>query len=96
MLFMKHFITLVVLLCVGVSALAHHGKGGALMYKYLGASSAANTSKYTITVQHYVNCSREGDEPQSVYLGIFDAGTNALLNTITISQQQPRDYQNDF
>ncbi|BAV05198.1 gliding motility-associated C-terminal domain-containing protein [Filimonas lacunae] len=66
--------------------LARHGKGGALLYEYLGVGSSTGTSKYKITVQHYVNCDRISDEPSSVYLGFFIASTNAYVKTVTISR----------
>lgn len=68
------------------TAIARHGKGGALLYEYLGAGAATGTSQYRITVQHYVNCDRVADEPSSVYLGIFTANTNSLVTTVTISR----------
>src|SRR5439155_12595410 len=49
-----------------------------------GPGSAGNTSKYEVTVQHYVNCEGIGDEYLQVYLGIFDGATNTLLQTIKI------------
>src|SRR2546428_5124406 len=74
------------LICCYEITFAHHGKGGVISYEYLGAGTVANTSKYKITVQHYVNCARTGDEPSQVYLGIFDASTNSLVTTLTISR----------
>lgn len=66
--------------------MARHGKGGALLYEYLGTGSATGTSRYKVTVQHYINCERISDELSSVYLGIFTANNNSLITTITISR----------
>lgn len=68
------------------TAIARHGKGGALLYEYLGAGTATGTSKYRVTVQHYVNCDRISDEPSSIYLGIFAANSNSLVTTVTVSR----------
>jgi gliding motility-associated-like protein len=68
------------------NAFAHHGKGGVISYTYLGAGATAGTSQYKITIQHYINCDRIGDEPSQVYLGVFDGSTNSLVTTVTISQ----------
>ena len=65
---------------------AHHGKGGVISYTYLGAGSTSGTSQYQVTIQHYINCERIGDEPSQIYLGIFDGGTNGLVTTVTIAQ----------
>lgn len=70
----------------GSYVMARHGKGGALIYEYLGSGSSSGTSQYKITVQHYVNCDRISDEPSSIYLGIFTANTNSLVKTVTISR----------
>lgn len=56
------------------------------MYEYLGPGSSASTSRYKITVQHYINCERLADEPSNVYLGIFDAATNSTVTTLTIAR----------
>ncbi len=63
-----------------------HGKGGFISYQYLGAGSSSNTSKYRVTVTHYIDCNNEQFTETLVYLGIFDAGTNSLVKTVTISK----------
>src|SRR5882757_959541 len=67
-------------------AYARHGKGGSLTYEYLGAGSAANTSQYKVTIQHYINCERISDEPSGTYLGIFDGSSYSLVKTVAITK----------
>ncbi len=64
---------------------ARHGKGGYLIYEYLGNGTATNTSKYKLTVLHYVNCQEVQFETGFVYIGVFDGFDNAFLQTITIN-----------
>jgi hypothetical protein len=71
------------LICLGTAAWAIHGKGGYLIYEYLGDGSAAGTSKYKITVLHYVNCQEVQYETGVVYIGVFDAATKVLRQRIT-------------
>lgn len=71
-------------LCTG-ELFARHGKGGVLTYEYLGKGSST-TSRYKLTVKHYIDC--EGTqfiEPQ-VYVGIFDGVTDILIKTVTITK----------
>src|SRR4051812_37622078 len=81
---MKPVSLFIIFCCCCFIAFAHHNKGGTIWYKYLGPGSADNTSKYEVTVQHYVLCQGIDDEYEQVYLGIFDGATNALLQTIKI------------
>jgi gliding motility-associated-like protein len=63
-----------------------HLKGGWIQYSYIGPGSAANTSKYQVTVRQYLACnSTAGQRDPDVYLGIFDGVTNQYINTITIN-----------
>ncbi len=73
-----------------MTAFARHGKGGYLVYKYLGAGSSANTSKYEITVVHYVNCNETEFELGSVYVGVFDGASNNLISTFNIPRSGQR------
>ena len=85
-LFPRQAVFLFLLLLADMFAYAHNGKGGTIMYQYLGAGSNTGTSKYQVTVQHCINCERIADEPNQIYLGIFDAGTDALVTKVTITQ----------
>ncbi len=85
----KTFVILCLLLFVS-TAFARHGKGGYLVYKYLGAGTNTNTSRYQITVVHYVNCAEVEFELGSVYVGIFNSADGALYNTIEIQRSDQR------
>ena len=78
--------------CV-TTALARHGKGGYLVYQYLGAGTLPNTTKYKITVVHYVNCRETGFELGSVFVGIFNAGNNGIYETVEITRSSQQTIQ---
>ena len=83
---MKSILLLVSCIVLVNPAFARHGKGGSITYEYLGKGSAAGTSKYRMTVKHYIDCDgTQFIEPAS-YLGIFDAGNNNLVKTLTIQE----------
>lgn len=65
---------------------ADHLKGGWIYYEYLGNGTAPNTSKYKITVKQYMRCGflSSGQKDPNVFLGIFDGGSNQLIQTETI------------
>jgi gliding motility-associated-like protein len=77
---------------------ANHVKGGYIEYKYNGTGASSGTSNYTITVTVFFSCTTNGPK-QSVYLGIYNAGTNALaasklinyttVNTISKTSYSP-------
>ena len=79
-------IVFVVLCCIGLLQLnAAHLKGGWIQYEYLGDGAAANSSRYRITVRQYLDCnSMAGQRDANVFLGIFNAANNILIQTITI------------
>lgn len=78
--------------CV-TTALARHGKGGYLVYQYLGAGALPSTSKYKVTVVHYVNCRETGFELGSVFVGVFNAGNNSIYQTVEISRSSQQTIQ---
>ena len=82
---MKKLLLYLILLCFSITAWARHGKGGYLIYQYLGTGDLPGTSKYKITVLHYVNCQEVQFETGFVYIGIFDAATNTYQQTVTIT-----------
>ena len=88
----KAALILCLIACV-TTAFARHGKGGYLVYKYLGAGTLANTSRYEITVVHYVNCLETEFELGSVYVGIFDGVNKSLISTININRSSERTIQ---
>lgn len=76
-----------IFLVFGQSSFGAHLKGGWIQYTYLGPGSAANTSKYQITVRQYLSCnSNTAQRDADVFLGIYNAGTNQLINTITVTR----------
>ena len=65
---------------------AAHLKGGWIQYEYLGDGTAANSSRYRITVRQYLDCnSNAGQRDGRVFLGIFNGASNALIETIPIT-----------
>jgi gliding motility-associated-like protein len=62
---------------------AAHVKGGYIQYKYNGVGSSGNTSNYTITVTVFFSCTVAGPRT-SVYLGVFNASTDALVASKSI------------
>ena len=81
----KRILFYLILLSSCTTVYARHGKGGYLIYEYLGKGSTAGTSQYKITVLHYVNCQELQFETGFVYIGVFDAATNFYEQTITIN-----------
>jgi gliding motility-associated-like protein len=63
---------------------AMHVKGGYIQYTYNGAGSTSGTSSYTITVTVFFSCVTQGPRA-SVYLGIFNASTHALVTSESIN-----------
>ncbi len=80
----KHVLLPLLLLLCSQSTTANHVKGGYIEYKYNGVGSTSGTSNYTITVTVFFSCTTNGPK-QSVYLGVFNASTNALVNSKSIS-----------
>ena len=82
---MKKFLFILLLSLSFFASFADHLKGGWIYYEYLGVGSSPNTSKYRITVKQYMRCDAQGGQLDAdVYLGIFDAASNQLLQTETI------------
>lgn len=81
----KIFVLLIILLFVQ-QGFANHLKGGWIQYSYIGPGTAANTSRYEITVRQYLDCaSTAAQRDANVFLGIFDGATNQLLNNSSIT-----------
>src|ERR1700722_13753983 len=75
---------LILALTLSNKTFAMHVKGGYIQYIYNGAGSTSGTSSYTITVTVFFSCTAQGPRA-SVYLGIFNASTNALVASQDIS-----------
>lgn len=93
---MKTWLGLLLLLLAALPAQARHGKGGELTYEYLGAGSRASTSRYRITARHFIDCDGVQFAEANIYLGIFDAKTNALLRTFTIPKATQQTIQKTY
>lgn len=79
-------ILLLVLFGISSAALAAHIRGGELTYRYLGAGTQPNTSRYELTLKLYVDCSArgEGQLDGSVSFSIFrKTGGISLLQSVT-------------
>src|SRR5262245_47873805 len=75
---------LLLLICYSQQLAAAHVKGGYIEYKYNGVGATSVTSNYTITVTVFFSCTTTGPK-ESVSLGIFNASTNALVASKTVS-----------
>ncbi len=77
-------VLIVLFTCCNLSY-GNHLKGGWIFYEYLGKGSAANTSKYRITVNQYLDCHSTREQIDDViYLGIYDGVSNQLILKLTI------------
>jgi gliding motility-associated-like protein len=85
---MMKTVTLLLLLfyCIPYSLFAKHGKGGSITYEYLGAGSSTGTSKYRITVKHYIDCNSSNLIEANVYVGIFTTGSSSVFKTLNIAR----------
>jgi len=83
---LKKGFLLLLILFFSLQSFANHLKGGWIQYEYIGPGASPNTSKYTITVKQYLDCSSTATQRDaSVYLGIFDSFTNTQYgSTLTI------------
>ncbi|MDI9365924.1 MAG: PKD domain-containing protein [Flavobacterium sp.] len=92
---MKKIISLTILLFIGFAGKATHIAGGELFYEYLGAGSAANTSKYKITMRLFRECNPPPIangfvailDGERVEIGIYASSTLNLVNSIRLVQQ---------
>lgn len=77
---MKKLAILLFIFFIAGSAKANHLKGGWIQYEYLGDGSAANTSKYRITVRQYLDSfSTAAQVDATINLGIYNP--NGVLFT---------------
>lgn len=84
----RRYIFCVLILFMFYTGNATHIAGGELYYKYLGVGTAANTSKYEISMRLLRECSSTGAglNGEVVTIGIYNASTLALSNTLTLAQ----------
>jgi len=83
---LKSILLLVSSFIIANTAFARHGKGGSITYEYLGSGSAAGTSKYRITVKHYIDCGGMQFIEPSAFVGIFNIAGNTLVSTFNIPE----------
>ncbi|MBN9350792.1 MAG: gliding motility-associated C-terminal domain-containing protein [Chitinophagaceae bacterium] len=72
---MKKILFFFVVLCFSFPVYAHHIIGGEMIYEYMGAGTAPNTSRYRITLRLFRNQNVTGNVapmPDDVYIGIFN------------------------
>lgn len=82
---MKRVALVIILFLFTLSSFADHLKGGWIYYEYLGNGTDPNTSRYRVTVKQYMRCNALGGQlDPEVFLGIFDGGSDQLIQTITI------------
>ena len=84
--FIAKGLMLLLLICFSVAAHAKHGKGGFIIYQYLGAGSTSGTSRYQVTVRHYIDCNSVQLIESEIYLGIFEGSSSTLVKTVTIAK----------
>lgn len=64
--------------------LARHGKGGSITYEYLGTGSTPGTSRYKLTVKHYIDCDSRNFIENNVYIGIYPTGSTTYAQSLNI------------
>ncbi len=72
---MKRILLILVILAAILKCQAHHIVGGEMIYQYLGNGTAANTSKYLITLKIFRDQNvppNTAPMPTEVYIGIFN------------------------
>lgn len=91
---MKKCIVFVIILLSFIPAFANHISGGELFYEYLGAGTAANTSKYKITMRLFRDCHPADPNTQLldnevVLIGIYDSKTLAIQTSAQLILKRP-------
>lgn len=87
----------IILFFIGFSlqGYANHTKGGTMYYKYAGQGSLPNTAKYVITLKIYTECILFPFQwCPNVYVSIFNARDNSLLDVVKVSNSTVKDIQN--
>jgi len=84
---MRYWLPIILFFFSGFAAQAAHLKGGWIQYTYQGPGASPGTSRYQIIVRQYMDCnSTQGQKDPSVFLGIFNSRTGALIRTETITR----------
>lgn len=91
---MRKLLSLLLLVSIFYNVKAVHIAGGELYYKYLGPGTAANTSRYEITMRLLRDCfapsTSQGLLTETVNIGIYNAATLQLNTTLNL----PRTFDN--
>ncbi|MFY7965828.1 MAG: PKD domain-containing protein [Chitinophagaceae bacterium] len=82
---MKRIVLLLFIFLCSKTLLAFHLKGGWIQYEFIKSDALKKTNTYKVTVRQYLSCTSNGNQIDAdVVLGIFDGGTNAFIQKITI------------
>ncbi|KIC89517.1 PKD domain-containing protein [Flavihumibacter sp. ZG627] len=85
---MKTFwLLLIILLSAGTVSQANHIRGGELTYKYLGAGSTPNSSRYEVTLKLFIDCfqNSQGQFDGSAPFTVFRKSNNSQLRAAFIA-----------
>lgn len=89
---MKKKLLFFIFLLIAISSFAGHIAGGEIFYRYQGAGSAANTSKYEITLRLFRDCNATGANtaqlPITVLIAIYNNTTPSTRfgNQVTVTR----------
>lgn len=91
---LKKLIVLIITLLPFLQLLANHISGGELFYEYIGAGSAANTSRYKVTMRLFRDCHPADPmtqllDKEVVLIGIYDNSTLTLQTSQELILQRP-------
>jgi len=88
---MKKIFILILALLSFRSTFANHIAGGELFYEYIGPGSAANSSRYKLTMRLFRDCYSNGQtlETEAVVVGIYRTGNLSMHTKTTLALQTP-------
>lgn len=92
---MKKFIILIITLLFFIQGFANHISGGELFYQYIGAGSAANSSKYKVTMRLFRDCNPPPGtmtqllNDEVVVIGIYHSSTLSLYTSVPLVLERP-------
>lgn len=88
---MKKITIAIFIFLFSLPAIANHIAGGELFYQYIGSGTAANTSKYKITMRLFRDCNSSGAtlQAESVNIGIYNSNNLSLVQQLTLILRVP-------
>ena len=88
---MKKIIIAVFIFFIGLPAIASHIAGGELFYEYIGPGTAANSSRYKVTMRVFRDCNSNGQTlpAESVTIGIYNSNDLSLVSSLGLTLQLP-------